>query len=203
MLILALSLTSCDKLTKSQSRLDEEKHITFEHTENGNIIYQGNEYYLSQMSFLWTVSNSDYKYLGWSGSEYLSNSTVYGDSEDKPLFLYFAETRSIYLRNDYDYTSDTFIIEGTDDTVVFSEALTDVDAGLDLPHPNKEVIISSVKYPILKAQLYVYGAGNDWYAKTRTLETFKLSDKFIGILEENALLDGFAENESLSVNSDN
>ncbi|MBR3917738.1 MAG: hypothetical protein IKJ59_03260 [Clostridia bacterium] len=192
LIVIMITLCGCSSLGIKQALdLDEDLHIKFNYLENENIEFQGNEYYLSPMSFLWNgkETRTNLKYLGWVGERFFYHSNVLGNSTEPPVFLYVIETAETYFIKDYNYIDDEFLIEGTDDVICFGDDLLEIDCGIGIaPSPNVDIIISSVKYPELKAELSVFFSGVSWYAKSSGLQTFKLSDHFVSVLNENSLL---------------
>ncbi len=56
----------------------------------------------------------------------------YSDTSEKPIYTSFPRLDEVFLREDYDFTTDVFILEGTDSKIVFSDMLTDIEFDYDL-----------------------------------------------------------------------
>lgn len=192
--LLATSLSGCG--IPQALALDEDEHIDFAYFEDDitRFEYDGNVYYKPPVPFLdQFIVNEEagYAYLGWVGSRFWYSSFVYSNSIEEPVFLYKTETRTTYLREDYDYRTDTFLVEGTGEVICFGEALLETDRKQTscVNYNTQEVVLSSVKYPLLKAMWYVYIEDNEWYAVSFEYMTpFKLSEDFIDILIDHDLV---------------
>lgn len=176
--------------------LDEDQHIHFTNLDNDRIVYQGVEYYPSPVDFLWSEgwkceSTEEYKYLGWAGSRFLSPSHWYADSFESPIFIYANDASSgiTYLREDFDYEVETYVIEGTSETIVFGNELEQCDLDVQLfGKPTERIVLSSTVCSPLKLRLYTFSEKGHWYVYTGNLKIFKLSERFYNILDENNLL---------------
>ena len=194
--LLIISLSSCSDLGIGDAlALDEDLHIRFKYLEDNRIEYQETIYYLSPMSFLWGEEEildtlGDYKYIGWTGARFFYKSHIFGDSMEAPTFLYSTNTRETYLKEDYDYQTDDFLVNGTDAIIRFCDDLleTDYENSAIYSQKSTEVIISSVNHPTLKAQLFIVIDDEEWYAVSRSLTAFKLSEHFIDILINNEII---------------
>ncbi len=64
--------------------------------------------------------------LSWSGNATgLGTKTVYySDTAENPLFIYSPRFNDLYLREDYNYMADTFVVEGTEIEISLSEIMT-------------------------------------------------------------------------------
>ena len=196
--LLLFSLSGCEDLGIGEALALKEKdrlEVNVLEDDESLIEYQGNVYYLSPMPFLWGSRETldvtgDYEYLGWVGGRFLYHSYVYGDTRENPTFLYSTRTETIHLREDYDYRSDSFLIEGTESIIRFSDDL--LDTGRDYMElfnsGSIEIVISSVTHPALKAKLFVLKDGATWYGVSRDMKPFRLSDNFVNILADNKII---------------
>jgi hypothetical protein len=179
--------------------LDEDLHIKFNYLDEDRqrLEYKGNIYYLSPIRFLTgyrgAYEDDRYQYLGWVGARIKTTLHVVAGSNGPPIFIYFADPSRgrIYFREDYDYLTDDFLIEGTDDIIRFCDDMLYADESkADLTYTNNyDVVISSVTYPGLHAKLNVAKDHTGWYAITWNFVPFKLSDNFVNILIENQLIE--------------
>ena len=207
--ILTLSLSACSKEETNsflneitlgvwdRLLLDEKTHNVVEYVDENTVKYQGNMYYLAPMIFIREGYNTTiqeergYEYIGWSGPRFFYINTYYGDSKDSPNILYEARLQDTYFREDYDYKTDTFKIEGTEDYICFSEdliALSDTPS-TDGAYTSKEyVILSSSTHPSLDIRFGIFEDEEIWYAYSMDFVYFELSENFVEILIKNQII---------------
>ena len=208
-LILTLSLSACSKeATNSflnevtlgvwdRILLDEKTHNVVEYVDLNTAKYQGNTYYLAPMIFIQDSSTTvqedrGYEYIGWSGPRFFYIDTFYGDSKDSPSILYNTRLRYTYFRQDYDYKTDMFKIEGTEDYICFSENLiahSDIQSTDGFYYTSKEyVVLSSSTHPSLDIRLGIFEDEGIWYAYSMDFVYFELSENFVEILIKNQII---------------
>lgn len=207
-MILALSLSACSKEETNSSLneatlglwdrilLDEKTHNVVECVDIDTVKYQGNTYYLAPMTFIQdseTTVQEDrgYEYIGWSGPRFFYIDTFYGDSKDSPSILYNTRLSYTYFRQDYNYKTDTFKIEGTEDHICFSENIIELSdhPSTDGAYPsNTAVVLSSSTHPSLDIRLGVFEDQGIWYACSMDLVYFELSENFVEILIKNRII---------------
>ena len=208
-LILTLSLSACSKeATNSflnevtlgvwdRILLDEKTHNVVEYVDLNTAKYQGNTYYLAPMIFIQDSSTTvqedrGYEYIGWSGPRFFYIDTFYGDSKDSPSILYNIRLSYTYFRQDYDYKTDTFKIEGTEDYICFSENLiahSDIQSTDGFYYTSKEyVVLSSSTHPSLDIRLGIFEDEGIWYAYSMDFVYFELSENFVEILIKNQII---------------
>ena len=207
--ILILSLSACSKEETNsflneitlglwdRILLDEKTHNVVEYVDLYTAKYQGNTYYLAPMIFIQDSSTTvqedrGYEYIGWSGPRFFYIDTFYGDSKDSPSILYNTRLRYTYFRQDYDYKTDMFKIEGTEDYICFSENLIALS---DIPPTdwfyyisNKDVVLSSSTHPSLDIRLGIFEDEGIWYAYSMDFVYFELSENFVEILIKNQII---------------
>ena len=207
--ILILSLSACSKEETNsflseitlglwdRILLDEKTHNVVEYVDLNTAKYQGNTYYLAPMIFIQDSSTTvqedrGYEYIGWSGPRFFYIDTFYGDSKDSPSILYNTRLRYTYFRQDYDYKTDMFKIEGTEDYICFSENLIALS---DIPSTdwfyyisNKDVVLSSSTHPSLDIRLGIFEDEGIWYAYSMDFVYFELSENFVEILIKNQII---------------
>ena len=207
-LILMLTLSGCSKdLANSflsevtlglwdRIILDEEMHNVVEYGDSDTVKYQGNTYYLAPMTFIQDNSTTvqekrGYEYIGWCGPRFFYIDVYYGDSKNSPNILYESRLKYTYFRQDYDYKSDKFKIEGTDDYVCFSNDLIDLS---NIPSGNGAytsklyVDLTSSTHSSLDIHLGIFEENGIWYAYSMDFVYFKLSENFIQILIKNEII---------------
>ncbi len=204
-LILILSLSACSKEETNsflnevtlgvwdRLLLDEETHNIVEYVDNDMIKYQGNTYYLAPMIFIqdsYTAVQEDrgYEYIGWCGPRFFYIDTYYGDSKDSPNILYEARLEYTYFREDYDYKTDTFKIEGTEDVLCLSEDLIETSYKPSNLWAQTYISLSSSTHPSLNINLGIFENDGTWYAYSMDRVYFELSENLVEILIKNQII---------------
>lgn len=205
-LILTLSLSACskertndflDEITLgvwSRILLDEELHNIVKYNEDDTIEYQGNTYYRAPMMFINDYSNTvekerGYEYIGWNGPRFFYIDVYYGDSKDAPSILYNTRLRDTYFREDYNYKTDIFKIEGTEDVICFGEDLIESSRTASITARKEYIRLFSSTHPSLYFGLGIVLDNGVWYAEANDLSlTFVLSENFIEILVRNQII---------------
>ena len=108
--------------------------------------------------------------VGWDtlpfGLWYLDE--YYSDTAEDPVFIYMPRLREVYLRSDYDYTTDTFVLNGTEHAFVFSDTLTLTgEISYDsVGHYEGEIPVTlySKAHPRLRISLHLFCVDGVWYA---------------------------------------
>lgn len=189
------SYTGCayyeEYLREMEESFPKAEAISFEYVEDKDdcIEFRGNIYYRSKVGFLANdiaATKDEYEYLGWTG--YFHKTYIYANAKEDPVFLYLTNTREVFFREDYNYRTDEFVIEGTDAKFRFSEAFLNTDYGISKYTGNTKIIIASTSYPTLKVTMSVFYRNGQWYACSRYMETHTLSDDFVSILVKNRII---------------
>ena len=176
--------------------LDEETHNVVEYGDSDTVKYQGNTYYLAPMIFIQDNSETiqedrGYEYIGWSGPRFFYVDTYYGDSKDSPYILYNTRLHYTYFRQDYDYKTDKFNLEGTDDYVCFSDDLIELSTAPsdDGVYTSKLYVdLTSSTHSSLDIHLGIFEANGIWYAYSMDFVYFQLSKNFVQMLIENKII---------------
>ena len=204
-LILTLSLSACSKEETNsflneitlgvwdRLLLDETMHNVVEYVDNDTIKYQGNMYYLAPMIFIsdsYTTVQEErgYEYIGWSGPRFFYIDTYYGDSKDSPNILYETRLRYTYFREDYDYKTDTFKIENTEDSICFGEDLIETSYKSSGFAVQTYISLSSSTHTSLDINLGIICDNGNWYARSMDFVYFQLSENFVEILMKNKII---------------
>lgn len=204
-LLLTLSLSACskeevdsflDEITLgvwSRILLDEEVHNVIKYNEDDTIEYQGNTYYRASMNFIGDNSNTveekrGYEYIGWCGPRFFYIDTFYGDSKDAPNILYSTSTHYTYFREDYNYKTDFFKIEGTEDVICFGEDLMETSRRPANEWGGDPIRLLSSTHPSLDIHLDIIFENGIWYAQSSDLVYFELSENFVEILVKNQII---------------
>ena len=199
--LLIFTMVSCNDLGISEAlALDEKEHLVLDSGETNGVeyvVYNGCTYRASALDFLrdgnrhpQAKGDYEYVYIGWTGSRFGYSSFIYGDFINNPTFLYSSRTEKIYLREDYDYRNDNFLIEGIEETLNFRDDILDTDySNTNLFNRKaKEIVLSSVIHPSLWVKLFIVKEGENWYAITGSMVPFELSDRAVNILINNKII---------------
>ena len=176
--------------------LDEKTHNVVEYVDLNTAKYQGNTYYLAPMIFIQDSSTTvqedrGYEYIGWSGPRFFYIDNFYGDSKDSPSILYNTRLRYTYFRQDYDYKTDKFNLEGTDDYVCFSDDLIELSTipSDDGAYTSKLYVdLTSSTHSSLDIHLGIFEENGIWYAYSMDFVYFELSENFVEILIKNQII---------------
>ena len=125
----------------------------------------------------------------------------YSNTSDNPMFIYENQTDYIelYIREDYNYETDTFVIEGTDQSFVFSDMLTLVDSAKRdylRPHLVSPDFISCTLYSEscsrLRIALELVCVDNEWFARVHhnAVYWFAVSDELLYELNIDTVIQG-------------
>lgn len=196
--LIAMTFSSCLGIS-FRRELDENLHNKVEYVPNNSdsIIYQDAIYHKEKMFFL-NVSNWEYEPLdgdiniSWNGSRHFFYiSMFYSYSADSPLYIYQPQFQYLYLKEDYDYLSDTFVIENSGIEVVFSDMFYDISeySRYDTTSQAPKIILYSKNHPRIKICFQMVCVDGNWYMHPeKSFEIWKASDSFIKLLEENGLI---------------
>lgn len=176
--------------------MDEKTHNVVEYVDENTVKYQGNTYYKAPMIFIQDSSTTvqedrGYEYIGWSGPRFFYINTYYGDSKDSPNILYESRLNYTYFRQDYDYKTDTFKIEGTDDYVCFSDDLIElstIPSDYGAYTSKLYVDLTSSTHSSLDIHLGIFAENGIWYAYSMDFVYFELSENFVQTLIKNEII---------------
>ena len=160
-----------------------------------HIEYEGVDYNIDKLK-LFRVREStieipeDDVLVSWNsfplGIGYLDK--YYSYTNDNPVFIYISRYDELYLRNDYNYETDTFVIEGSDKEFVFENILSlSNDFFYDtfsIYSSQTDITFHSKQYPRLKIQLRLFCVNNIWYAGGDCSDAlFVVSNEFLDMLD--------------------
>ena len=139
--------------------------------------------------------------IGWEcasfGFSFLD--LYYSNTSDDPVFIYAPRLRDLYIREDYTCETDTFVIEGTDQSFVFSDMLTLVDSAKRdylRPHLVSPDFISCTLYSEscsrLRIALELVSVDNEWFARVHhnSVYWFAVSDELLYELNIDTVIQG-------------
>ena len=113
----------------------------------------------------------------------------YSYTKDNPVFIYISRYNELYLRNDYNYETDTFVIEGSDKEFVFADMLTlssDPYDTLSIYANQTDIVLYSKQYPRLRIPLRLFCVDNTWYVGGKSDKAlFEVSDELFNMLNTN------------------
>lgn len=200
--LLILSLSSCG--LDYRYSLDENKHnkieVVMEDEDVTSLIYQDTGYYFVGSTNFFSVmtyetedgyylSFEDDTLLSWNGNRYIWYiDEYYSYTVDMPLFIYNSRLNWVYFREDYDYKSDIFVIEGADSEIVWNSIFDSADEDIDFT-PQKNVSIYSKQCPRIKTSLELSLVDGQWFMRcSDSKETWIPSDEFLKILSDNGII---------------
>jgi len=172
------------------------ENVTFVERDSEQCLsYQGSTYHASE---IFTASNygtpNDHDVELGIFYSFPFTTYFYSETAENPVYIYsIGGDTGVYLKEDFDYQSEVFVIKGTSAKIVFSEAmaepypeydpLTEFDSTIDLT-------MYSEKHPNLKASVLLLSENNDWYAVLASDEAYLASQAFVNLLRENGIIQG-------------
>ena len=198
-IFLVFNLTSCG--VKERLELEENLHYAIEDVrgEDGveGIYYQDEMYYVDRWNLFsvtsdsWNINEGDVQ-LSWNGSRFGYLKVFYSYTKDAPLFIYETAYDDVFFHESYDYTSDTFIIDGTDAEIVFSDIAGDLSNPVNV-NLKEDICIQlhSKSHPRIRMEFDLERVENQWYfcsALSGSSPTWTASDAFVQILTDHGII---------------
>ena len=170
------------------------EHINFmEEGEEHYLLYNDVKYYRSDLftvtEHLGVADENDIQ-LGWYYS-FPFSTDAYSDTLEDPVFIYtVGSDESVYFRHDYDYLTDTFIIENTDVEIVWEDVFCTQQNNAFLYSSSIEVTLYSKQYPRINARLGIGCVDNQWFIVSLPClaGVWTPSDEFLKILFDNGII---------------
>ena len=111
----------------------------------------------------------------------------YSYTVDNPIFIYLPRLNEVYIRSDYNYQTDTFVVEGTDHKFVFSDMFTLSNALAYSSDSHRSGDINIVLYSTscnrLRIHLRIFCIRNVWFAGGDSNQAlFEVSDEFLKLI---------------------
>ena len=104
------------------------------------------------------------------------------------MFIYNSRLKWVYFREDYDYSSDIFVIEGTNSEIIWNDILEFTEVNVDFT-TQTNVSIYSKQCPRINTSLELAFVDTRWYARYSDSEEIWIpSDEFLRILSENGII---------------
>ena len=210
MLVVVSLLTSCGQNSEYLSGLRKEHGDRFgkvemlSHDETGyHIEYEGNRYDEERLNLFDRKAKARYEakedvLISWESlSKYVPVwylDEYYSYTTDNPIYIHMPRLHAVFLRSDYNYESDTFILEGTERGFVFSETFFASDFAYDhvlraLYSHSQDITLYSAQYPELQMSLSIFCEDGVWYAGGGHDEAiFEMSDAFVQLLADNGII---------------
>ncbi len=167
------------------------ENITFIEKNNGKcLLYQENIYYEAAIftaTEYYGIANENDIELGWYYS-FPFSTRFYSDKSENPLFIYSLQSYdSFFLREDYNYLKDTFVIENTDVEIVWEDIFASEQDHFYFSNPI-EVVLYSKQCPRIKTSLDFVCVDGQWYLSLPDFRVWTISNEFIKILSENGII---------------
>lgn len=210
MVVVVFLLTSCGQNSEYLSGLRKEHGDRFgkvemlSHDETGyHIEYEGNHYDEERLNLFDRKAIERYEakedvLISWESlSKYVPVwylDEYYSYTTDNPIYIHMPRLHAVFLRSDYNYESDTFILEGTERGFVFSETFFASDFAYDhvlraLYSHSQDITLYSAQYPQLQMSLSIFCEDGVWYAGGGHDEAiFEMSDAFVQLLADNGII---------------
>ena len=199
---LILSLSSCG--LDYRYSLDEDKHnkieVVVEDEDVTSLIYQDTEYYFVGSTNFFSVmtyetedgyylSFEDDTLLSWNGNRYVWYiDEYYSYTDNEPLFIYNSRLEWVYFREDYDYKLDTFVVEGADSEIVWTNIFDSEAKDVDFT-PQKNVAMYSKQCPRIKTTLELSFVNEQWLVRCSDSKAIWIpSDEFLKTLSNNGTI---------------
>lgn len=197
-----LSLSSCG--LDYRYSLDENKHneieVVMEDEDVTSLIYQDTGYsFVGSTNFFnvmtyetedgYYLSFEDDTLLSWNGNRYIWYiDEYYSYTADNPLFIYNSRLKWVYFREDYDYKLDTFVVEGANSEIVWTNIFDSEAKNIDFT-PQKSVVMYSKQCPRIKTSLELSFVNEQWLVRCSDSKAIWIpSDEFLKTLSNNGII---------------
>lgn len=179
--IISLLLSSCNSY----------ENINFiEDNEEWYLLYLNERYY---RSYVFTVTErsdvadeNDIQLGSYYSFPFSTN--AFSETLENPLFIYtLGSDSNLYLRQDYNYQADTFVLENTNDEIIWKNIFGDKQNISHTPS-NTGVTLHSKQHPRIKANIEIISIDNQWYIELSDFQIWRPSDEFLKILFDNGII---------------
>ncbi len=198
-LILILNFTSCG--LNDVLALDKSLQYVIEDVRGDDglegICYQDETYYIDRWNLFtvtndtWNINEGDVQ-LSWNGSRFGYKTVFYSYTTEMPLFIYETAYDDVFFHETYDYTSDTFIIDGIDAEIVFSDIVNDLTKHENVSlQENICIRLYSKNHPRIRMELDLVCIEDQWYCRSAlsgSSPTWIASDAFVQILVDHEIV---------------
>lgn len=200
LVILSLLFTMASCGLDYRYQLDESKHNVFEvywedeDTNSTYFVYQGEKYVHTEESDVLNVYTDEYPFsddilICWNGHRYIWYiDEYYSNTDNNPLFIYNSRLNWVYFRENYDYKSDIFVVEGTDLEIVWNDIFDSTVENVNFISQNN-VSIYSKQCPRIKTSLELSLVDGQWFIRcSDSKEIWIPSNEFLEILSDNVII---------------
>lgn len=181
--VLCFSATSCAFVEWIERDMHGEMSLY-----EGGVIYKGQKYISTNSIFNIELETDDVK-LGWVYNfPFNGTARYYSYTAENPLYIFCCTTgdyaSKVYLREDFDYEKESFVLEGTETEIKLAEAFVKSEHELEANLLDKCQISLYLKdEPRLKADIYCHWSEGKWFFRSGG-ECYVLSDELAEILAD-------------------
>ena len=161
---------------------------------NSELLYQGDKYY--ETPIFDVFKPTEYSGVKFENDIELGlyysfpfSTMFYSNTSENPAFIYtIGGKTSMYLKQDYDYSTDVFVVENTDAEIVWEDIFIGEKSDVS-PSALIRVYLYSKQYPRIRTYFDLTYVENQWYIfLPNSKNAWIASDGFIDILFENGIL---------------
>ena len=152
------------------------------------VSYLGNKYqFVEEPSFIEIDKYKEDVLVSWNGYRYVGYVDLYySNTLNNPLFIYYKTW--LFLQEEYDYLTDTFVIDGTTEEIMCKDIFGSEQINISFENPI-EINLYSKQCNRIKAKLALKCVANQWYVSyTGAKKVWIVSDEFKEILLENSII---------------
>ena len=185
----------CDWQSDPDPSLKDNVKVVFHDDGTHHIEYAGNLYFMHATYFSGVRGEAftaevmeDDVLLGWNGPWWGYQNHYYSYSSNNPLYIYNTNNSRIYFPEDYDYTSDIFVVGNTNAEIVWKDVFSSQCDSFRFFKPIN-VVLYSKQCPRIKAKLEIECNENQWYiALYNSSAVWIAPDAFVETLSENGII---------------
>jgi len=188
--IIAFCIT-CIFLCLFSSCTTYENTTFIENDSEKYLLYQDKKYYETSVFTVteeYGTKNENDIELGWYYS-FPFSTQFYSENLESPVFIYtLGSYTSVYLRQDYEYRTDVFVIEETDIEIVWEDIFSSQKN--DFRFLNSITVnLYSKQHPRIKTSLEIACIHGQWYVRIPSSQEILIpSDEFMKILSDNGIV---------------
>ena len=172
--------------------LDEDLHNQIElvwgEDQPSHIIYQDTKYNYEGTTGQFDCGlGSDYDdvILSWNGYRYIGYiQEYYSYTSENPLYIFERQGRRVYFREDYDYLTDTFTVNDSDEGIVFQDIFGPKQDYITIDYQKYvSIFLRSKQHHSIGVWLDVCRIGEQWViSMSDTNDVWLASEQFSKIL---------------------
>ena len=202
-----LMFTSCGVSDKfSDKYASEKKDIVKIVTEEvdgivytSKLIYNNVEYIRDEKELFYvttpnlsSIPDESDTAISWSGFRFGHSTVYYSETSMNPLFIYTPVSfHDLYLRSDYDYMIDTFLIDGTDMEISISSIIGFDNKADSFPVSHESAVnvrLISQTNSRIKCDLEIFEYNDSWYSIAGQFYMSELSSEIVQELKGNNII---------------